>query len=120
MNIESVKPHFDGKEPQVRAVYDRLLAALRAVGPVKESPKSTSIHLDNAYGFAGVNTRKNYLLLNFRTDYRIENPRVTKVEQHSARRFMHTVRLEKEADIDVELLKWLKDAYQLAGTKTQD
>jgi len=115
MDIESVDRHFVGKEPNVRVVYDRLLAGLRKFGPVKESPKQTSIHLDNASGFAGVNTRKSYLLLNFRTDYKVESSRITKIEQHSARRWMHTVRLESESDVDAELLKWLRDAYSLAG-----
>jgi hypothetical protein len=110
----TVDSHFDGKEPQVRAIYDRLVARLREFGTVSEAPKQTSIHLDNASGFAGVYTRKSYILLNFRTDYKIEHPRITKVEQHSARRFMHTVRLEWESDVDAELLSWLKDAYKIA------
>jgi uncharacterized protein DUF5655 len=115
MDTGSVEAHFAAKDPNVQAVYNRLLAELRKIGPVKESPKQTSIHLDNANGFAGVNTRKSYLLLNFRTDYKIDNPRITKLEQHSARRFMHTVRLAQESEVDAELLKWLKDAYLLAG-----
>jgi hypothetical protein len=113
-NIESIETHFQGKEPQVRAIYDCLLTRLREFGPMTESPKQTSIHLDRANGFAGINTRKSYLLLNFRTDYRIENPRILKVEQHSARRFMHTVKLENESNVDDELIGWLKDAYKLA------
>jgi len=115
VDIATIEPHFEGKEPIVRAIYDRLIASLKPFGAVKQSPKGTSIHLDNANGFAGVYTRKNYLLLHFRTDYKIEHPRITKIEQQSMRRFMHTVKLEKEGDIDAELLKWLKDAYALAA-----
>jgi hypothetical protein len=114
-DIASVEPHFAGKEPQVRAIYDRLLESLRKLGPVKESLKGTSIHLDHVTGFAGVSTRKGYLLLNFRTNYRITDKRIAKVERHSATRFMHTVRLEKESDVDSQPLAWLDDAYELAG-----
>jgi hypothetical protein len=32
----------------------------------------------------------------------------------TARRFEHTVKLERESDIDDQLLKWLKDAYDLS------
>jgi len=35
-------------------------------------------------------------------------------QQLSARRFEHTVQLENESEIDGELLKWLKDAYDLS------
>ena len=111
----TVADHFEGKEAVVKQIYDHLLKALRQYGAVHEAPKQTSIHLDNANGFAGVYTRKNYILLNFRTDYPIDDPRITKREQHSARRFMHTVKLSQESDVDAQLLKWLEDAYKLAG-----
>jgi hypothetical protein len=88
---------------------------LREFGEVKEAPKQTSIHLENASGFAGVYTRKSYILLHFRTDYKIDHPRITKCEQLSARRFKHTVKLEGESDVDAQLLNWLKDAYKIAG-----
>jgi hypothetical protein len=111
----AVADHFEGKETVVKQIYDHLLEELRRFGPVHEAPKQTSIHLDNANGFAGVYTRKNYILLHFRTDHRIDDPRITKHEQHSARRFMHTVKLSQPADVDAQLLGWLADAYKLAG-----
>jgi len=111
----SVVNHFEGKQPIVRQIYDRLLEALRQFGEVREAPKQTSIHLDNASGFAGVYTRKDYILLHFRTDYPIDDSRITKREQLSARRFMHTVKLTQPSDIDAQLLKWLEDAYKLAA-----
>ena len=111
----TVAEHFEGKEAVVKQIYDQLLQALRQFGAVHEAPKQTSIHLDNANGFAGVYTRKNYILLHFRTDYPIDDPRITKHEQLSVRRFMSTVKLTQESDVDVQLLKWLEDAYQLAG-----
>jgi hypothetical protein len=114
-DIASIQTHFQDKESQVRAIYNCLISRLREFGPVSESPRQTSIHLDRMSGFAGVNTRKSYLLLNFRTDYKVENPRIIKLERHSARRFMHTVKLQSEADVDDELLGWLRDAYEIAG-----
>ena len=111
----TVASHFEGKDAVVQQIYDHLLKTLRQLGAVHEAPKQTSIHLDNASGFAGVYTRKNYILLLFRTDYPIDDPRITKREQHSARRFMHIVKLTQESDVDAQLLKWLEDAYQLAG-----
>ncbi len=110
----TVAAHFADKPLEVRAAYDALLAALRTFGPVHEAPKQTSIHLEKNSGFAGVHPRKNAFNLEFRTDSRIDHPRISRVEQHSARRFMHTVRLEKPSDVDDELLGWLRLAYELA------
>ena len=111
----TVASHFEGKEPVVMQIYDHLLNILRQFGEVHEAPKQTSIHLDNANGFAGVYTRKNYILLHFRTDYPIDDPRITKHEQLSVRRFMHTVKLTQPSDVDPQLITWLQDAYKLAG-----
>ncbi len=115
MDIESIDTHFTGKEPNVRVVYDALMGELRKLGPVKESPKQTSIHLDRSTAFAAVSTRKSALILNFRNDYEIKNPRLAKVEKHSAHRWMHYVKLEQPDQIDAELIQWLSDAYALAA-----
>jgi hypothetical protein len=114
MSNYSVSQHFEGKEANVRAIYDCLLAKLREFGEVQESPKKTSIHLDNSSGFAGVYTLKSAINLHFRTSQQIEHERIAKVEQLSARRFKHTVKLERVEDVDDTLLSWLKAAYELA------
>ena len=105
--------HFDNKDPVVRKIYDRLIAGLKKFGPVKIEPKKTSIHLANRSGFAGVYTRSNYINLEIHLNHKLESPRVTKVDQASANRFHHTIRLNSEKDVDRELLEWLKEAYLL-------
>lgn len=111
----SVDDQFIGKTPNVRAVYDRLLTQVQVFGPVIEEPKKTSIHLTNKSAFAGVHTRKNYLLLTIRSDHVIESPRVVKSEQVSKNRYHQEVKLQDPDDIDGELLTWLKEGYTLSG-----
>lgn len=114
MTENSIEQVFDGKAPELRAIFDQLVDKLRQFGDVKVAPKQTSIHLEKNSGFAGVHPRKAYFNLEFRTDYKIEDPRITRVQQLSARRFEHTVKLERESDVDDQLLTWLKDAYELS------
>lgn len=111
----TVDDHFAGKSPAVRETYDRLLAALRAIGPVVEEPKKTSIHLVRSSALAGVEVRKDYFLLNIKSDAPIESPRVTKAERLSARRFHQKVRLSSPDEVDTELLQWLAKAYELSN-----
>jgi hypothetical protein len=111
----TVGDHFAGKTPAVREVYDRVIAALRKIGTVRQEPKKTSIHLVRSSALAGVEVRKDYLLLNIKTDYRIQSPRVVRSEQPSARRFHHKVKLSSLKEVDRELQSWLKDAYELSG-----
>ncbi|MCB9451890.1 MAG: hypothetical protein H6672_10650 [Anaerolineaceae bacterium] len=113
-DMNSVDSLFEGKAPELRSTFDHLIKQLRQFGDVKVAPKQTSIHLEKNSGFAGVHPRKTYFNLEFRIDHEIDNPRITRMQQLSARRFEHTVKLETESDVDEQLLKWLKDAYELS------
>ena len=110
----AVKSHFDGKDASVHATYDRLLKNARQFGPVIEEPKKTSIHLVNRTAFAGVATRKSAIVLTIKSDRKLSNPRIHKSERTSANRFHHEVKLTSPAEVDTELVKWLKDAYELS------
>src|SRR5260370_33989358 len=98
-NATSIDSLFEGKAPELRATYDRLINQLRQFGEIGVAPKQTSIHLEKNSGFAGVHPRKTHFNLEFRTDYKIDDPRITKVQQLSARRFEHTVKLQSESDV---------------------
>jgi hypothetical protein len=110
-----VEDHFDGKSPAVRETYDRLLAVLGEIGPFEEDPKKTSIHLNRASALAGVEVRREYLLLNLKADHPPESPRVAKLEQLSARRYHFKVQLASPQEVDAELRQWLAEAYALSG-----
>ncbi len=107
------RDHLQGKTPEVTVMYEKLIRELLKFGPLKIDPKKTSIHLCNRYGFAGVYTRKDYINLEVHLDYKLSSKRVTKVEQASANRFHHTIKIVSAKEIDKELLGWLKEAYEL-------
>jgi hypothetical protein len=111
----SVEQHFASKDPEVRAIYDRLLAAARTCGPVREDPKKTSIHLVRSTAFAGIATRKQALILTLKSAGDIESPRVFKRERTSANRWHVEVKLERAKDVDREIAGWLKQAYSLSA-----
>jgi hypothetical protein len=115
MNTEfTVSSHFQEKGAIVTHIYDRLMQSLKKFGPVTESPKKTSIHLERTTAFAGIYTRQNYLLVHFRTTQPIANRRIHNCEQLSANRYKHSIKLESIQEVDRELLGWLKEAYDLA------
>ena len=105
--------HLKDKEPVVTNIYNKLLKELHKFGQLKIEPKKTSIHLGNRFGFAGVYTRKDYINLEVHLNHKLTSERVSKVEQASANRFHHTIKLANEKDVDKELLTWLKEAYEL-------
>jgi len=111
----TVDSHFKSKDASVRQVYDRILKATKLCGPVGEEPKKTSIHLMNQTAFAGVATHKSALVLTIKSDRKLSSPRIHKSEQTSANRFHHEVKLTSPAEVDAELVQWLKDAYALSA-----
>jgi hypothetical protein len=111
----SVESHFAKSAPEVLATYRRLLAAARALGPVAEEPKKTSIHLVSRTAFAGVATRHSSLILTLKSAKDIRSPRVEKRERTSAHRWHVDIRLQRPSDVDRQLTTWLSAAYMLAG-----
>ena len=111
----SVQSHFEGKGAGVQQVYSRLLKVLRQLGPIREEPKKTSIHLVNKTAVAGVATRQDYLILTIKSDRKLTSPRIHKTEQVSAKRFHCEVKLTSPAEVDEELTGLLKEAYALSG-----
>lgn len=106
---------FARSEESAVAAYERLLAALAAIGPHREEAKKTSIHLVSGSSFAGVHPQKSKFRLNIRLDEQLEGPRIRKTERVSANRFHNEIDITQSGDIDVELIGWLSRAYDLAG-----
>ena len=113
--IGPVAKHFRDRAPNVAATYAALLRAARALGPVAEEARKTSIHLVRESAFAGVATQKAALLLTLKSATDLTSSRIRKHEQTSANRWHLEVRLTEPADVDAELRQWLASAYSLAG-----
>jgi len=94
-------------------LYRELLSALGPIGPFREDVKKTSIHFVRGSAFAGVQLRKQHLLLTLKAASRIKNPRISKAEQVSKNRWHLEVKLTDPKEIDAELLRWLQGAYDL-------
>lgn len=83
-------------------------------GPVDQDPKKTSIHLNRRTAFAGVVVRKDCIVVTIKANSPIASPRIFKLEQTTAKRFHHEVKLAAVRDLDAELRGWLKAAYELS------
>jgi hypothetical protein len=114
-NGHSVGEHFENREPVVKEIYKAILRAAKKLGPVKEDPKKTSIHLVRKTAFAGVATRKNGLILTVKSDLDVVNRRIARREQASANRWHLEIKFDAPEQVDQEVAAWLAKAYQIAG-----
>jgi len=110
----TVEMHFEKSAPEVRATYEAILKASRALGKVAIEPKKTSIHLVRESAFAGIATRKDALILTLKSAAEIRSRRVAKAEQASAKRWHMEFRLTSPAEVDRELRKWLARSWELS------
>jgi hypothetical protein len=115
MKEPQLTPHFDGRAPVVREIFDAVVRASEKFGEVEIDPKKTSIHLNRKSAFAGVATRKDALILTIKTPTDIKSPRVHRREQVSSKRWHVEVRLDAPAQVDAELVGWLKTAFEISS-----
>ena len=99
--------------PSVQDVYSQLLKAVGRFGTVREERGDRSVLLRSRGGFVGIHPKRDGLDLQIVTDHVIRAVRVSKVDRVSASRFHVHVRIASAADIDAQLLGWLREAYGL-------
>jgi len=109
----NVASHFAKSSTSSRGHTRPILKAARALGPLREEAKKTSIHLVRDKAFAGVATRKDAIILTLKAERPIASPRIHRSEKASANRWHHEIRLTAPSDVDAELRTWLSQAYAL-------
>ena len=86
--------HFTNKDPIVKEILHTILNTVKDLGPVKEEAKKTSLHLVKKSAFAGIATRKSYLILTVKSKTDLKSNRIARREQASASRWHLEIRLE--------------------------
>jgi hypothetical protein len=105
--------HFAGTDPAVRETFDRILAAVEAMGPVSVLPEKTRIALHVRMSFAAFTPRRRWLTGHLVLARRVESPRFTRIETYSPRNVLHAFRLTSPSDVDGEFTGWLAEAYRV-------
>jgi len=103
--------HFRGKPPAIRALFNAVVAAVRANGPVRILPEKTRIAFQVRMSFAQVTARRGWLDGHVVLARRLEHPRFRKIETFSPHNHLHAFRLFAPGDIDDDVRAWLAEAY---------
>ena len=94
--------HFRGKGSEVRALFDAVVAALRAMS------------------FAQVTPRQRWLDGHLVLARRLEHPRFRQVQTFSPRNHRHLFRLTSLDEVDEEFRGWLREAYRVGEQRHLD
>jgi hypothetical protein len=111
-----VAAQYAGDKAGLRPVYDKLLAAMTKFGPdVEASPKKAYVSVRRAKQFAIVQpTTKTRLDVGINLKGVAPAGRLEASGSFNAM-VTHRVRVESAKEVDAELLRWLKSAYDAAG-----
>lgn len=94
-------------------MFDRLRAAIEAIGPVAVLPEKSRIAFHVRMSFAAVMPRKNWLDGHLVLARRVDSPRFRRIETFSPRNVLHAFRITSPDEIDGEFTGWLAEAYSV-------
>src|SRR4030095_2810592 len=87
--------HLEGKDPQVVAIFRRLVTLAEGNGPVPVLPEKTRVACQVRMSFAAFTLRRHWVDGHVVLARRLESPRFRKVETFSPRNHLHQFRLER-------------------------
>jgi hypothetical protein len=108
--------HFKNKNPNVRAIFDKLVEIARKLGPLTVYAQKTRIVFMVRVRFGGVITRKNWLFFSLWLTRPIEHPKLNQTEIFGPNSYGHQFQLSRPEDIDKALADFIKEGY-LVGSQ---
>ena len=108
-----LEKHFEGKSPEVIALYHHYLSLIENLGPVTVEPKKTGISFLVRVRFAGAVLRKKWLEARLWLKHPVEHPCLRRIEKVTARDFIHYFRIESVEDMDESFVSFLRESYAI-------
>lgn len=114
---------FFNDMPAALPFYEALAQKLRALPGVTVKVQKSQITFRARYGFAFVSLRrikgcpKVFIIVTFGLDHRLDSPRIALAVEPYPNRWTHHLIVTDEAQIDAELMGWLRAAYAFAQSK---
>ena len=96
----ALEGHFEGKAPEIRAIFDAFRALLERFGPVIVLPEKTRIAFQHRMSFAQLTVRRRWVDGHFVLARRAEDPLFSRVETFSPRNHVHHFRLDDPAQVE--------------------
>src|SRR5207302_8575895 len=115
--LHDLAHHFRDKRPELHALFNQVVAVVRAVGPVRVLPEKTRIAFQVRMSFAQITPRKNWLDGHVVLARRLEHPRFRSIQTISPRNHVHTFRLKSAKDVDAEFRAWVAEAYAVGDQR---
>jgi hypothetical protein len=120
-DTEDVDGPFAGRPERLRESFDKLVASLPS--DVQVEALRTVIVLSALRTFSYIIVQAKRLLVGVFLDSPLDSSRVVRVDHVSGRKFGSVVEVRGPDDVDGELQRWLRQAYELcpsSGANSRD
>ena len=115
--LGALDQHFAGKDPAVRATFDRIVRTAHGFGPVTVLPEKTRIALHVRMSFAAFSPKPKWLDGHVVLARRLDSTRFKRIYVVSPRNVVHEFRLASPDEVDGEVAAWLREAYAVGEQK---
>ncbi|SRR5579871_5210027 len=106
----TVEQLLDGKPQEIVELYEQLDCLIGSCGEVAVAPTKTRVLFKVRTVFVTVAVSKNWLDVQFVLGRRLKHRRIKKAQEEYPG-IVHSLRIEKEEDLDADLTSWLQEAY---------
>jgi hypothetical protein len=113
--VRSVEDHLAVADPPVRELYEQLVGAVSAVGPVSFVAVKSQINVRANSTFMGVKVRPDRLVVELLLPTKRADDRYGRVTTLSASRFAHVAEIRLPEDIDDGIMADIAEAYALGA-----
>jgi hypothetical protein len=111
--LGSLDAHLAGRDPELVAIFWRLVELAERNGPVTVLPEKTRVAFQVRMSFAAVTPRRRWVDGHVVLARRLEHPRFRRIDSFPPRTHVHHFRLARLDEVDDEVAAWLAEAYRV-------
>jgi hypothetical protein len=106
-----LEQHFIGKI-NGQLLYEKLKLTLEKTFDLfKIESLACCIHFVSTFTFTAVKVIKDKISIDFSLNHKVINKRIKQITPISKNRFLHSIDVFTEAEIDEELVEWIREAH---------
>lgn len=114
------------KQPQAFSLYKMFAEKVLSEYPdaqIKIQKSQITFSNKHQLAFVWLPIRKmktrpdNYIIVSFGLSYRLDSPRIVEAAEPYPNRWIHHLIIQNRSEVDTELMKWIKEAYNFAEKK---
>jgi hypothetical protein len=108
-----LEKHFEGKSPEVIALYHHYLGLIHKIGPVNIEPIKTRIAFLVRVRFGGAVLREKWLEARLWLKHSVQHPCLRRIEKVCPRDFIHYFGLSSVDEMGESFVSFLRESYAI-------